>query len=114
MPYLRIFILICLCFASCTGFGKFWQESSSSGPGGYPPPVTLDKSFNGTGFKQFADLGGAPNVSEMTFGLIFDSSGKIIVSGNTGSPGSPINYDLFSCRLNSDGSLDASYGGSST
>jgi len=71
----------------------------------YNSDGTLDTTFNGTG-KQTIDIG--TNSSEQAFGVAVGSDGKIVVTGFTGANGTTDNAVV---RLNANGSLDTSFGG---
>ena len=90
---LRLFVLIIL-FA-CAGFGN---------------TVTLDSSFNGTGFN--IQPAAPPPARSFAASSVVQADGKIILGGYT----KRINeeYDKFAMmRLNADGTLDTSFGGGS-
>jgi len=61
---------------------------------------SIDTTFNGTG-KQTVDFGGI----DSAYGAALTPDGKIVVAGE-GGPGN----DMLIARLNSDGSLDSSFG----
>jgi hypothetical protein len=65
------------------------------------PSGALDLGFNDTGQRVF-DLGSNANAK----GLANQANGRILVTGNVGSPG-----DLMLFRINGDGSVDPTYHG---
>lgn len=74
------------------------------------PQGALDPSFGndppnptGDGISSF-DLGG----DDLAKGVAIDSTGRIVVAGRTGPNGS---HDVLLARFNSDGSVDATFGG---
>jgi uncharacterized delta-60 repeat protein len=74
------------------------------------PQGALDPSFGndppnptGDGISVF-DLGG----DDLAEGIAIDSNGRIIIAGRTGSTSS---HDVLLARFNSDGSIDAGFGG---
>lgn len=69
----------------------------------YNPDGTPDLTFNGTG-RVFTEFGGN---NDSAGGLVVQSDGKIIVTGNSYNGSS---YDLALVRYNADGTLDGSFG----
>ncbi len=65
---------------------------------------SLDTSFSGDG-KVTTDINGGSDVSR---NVAIQSDGKIVVSGDSGSPSA---YDFAVVRYNTDGSLDTSFSG---
>ena len=73
----------------------------------YNSDGTLDTSFNGTGIVVHNNAGGA-NSHDKGNSITMDSSGKIIVAGESRGVA---NYDMAIWRYNSNGTLDASFNG---
>ncbi|KHD87506.1 MAG: hypothetical protein OM95_14150 [Bdellovibrio sp. ArHS] len=72
---------------------------------------TLDTTFNGTGYYNFANVSGASGAYDGGSIAGFDSSGNIYVQGQSTESGVPT-ISLFVARLTSGGALDISYGNS--
>lgn len=71
----------------------------------YNTDGSLDSSFDGDG-KLTLDLYGG---SDVAYGIALQNDGKILITGSTES--TSINHDFILSRLNSNGSLDASFDG---
>ena len=73
----------------------------------YTPTGALDTSFDGDG-KIIIDMGG---LYDNAYDLVIQPDGKIVVVGGSGTSSSARNFAFAVARLNSDGSLDASFDG---
>jgi uncharacterized delta-60 repeat protein len=67
---------------------------------------SLDTTF-GTGGKVLHDLGSSQN---RAYALLLQPDGKLVLAGEVGRPASGV-FDVGLIRLNTDGSLDTSFGG---
>lgn len=67
------------------------------------PNGSLDLTFNSTGFNQLLTAG----TTSQGWGLVFQSDGKIVVSGQSTTGAL---FDSFTARVNTNGSLDTTYG----
>ena len=68
---------------------------------------SMDMTFNGSGKVVLNSIAGG-NGSDIGNSIYVDSSGKIYVTGDSYNGSS--NYDMYVIRLNSNGSLDSSFG----